>query len=70
MTTPRGGGFLRFIKITGRGNLIFSDSAKSEIYNRSEGIARQVNKICYQALVSGAINKRDLVDSKDLSPIE
>ena len=58
------------IKITGRGNLIFSDSAKSEIYNRSEGIARQVNKICYQALVSGAINKRDLVDSKDLSPIE
>ena len=57
------------IKIAGREHLIFSDSAKSEIYNRSEGITRQVNKICYQALVGGAINKRDLVDSRDLIPV-
>lgn len=55
------------LKIAGRSSSIFSDSAKSEIYNRSEGISRQVNKVCYQAIVNGAINKCDIIDSKDLS---
>jgi general secretion pathway protein A len=54
------------IKIAGRVTSIFSDSAKSEIYNRSDGISRQVNKICFQALVAGAINKWDIIDSKDI----
>lgn len=54
------------IKISGRTTSIFSDSAKSEIYNRSEGINRQVNKICFQALLNGAIGKCDIIDSKDL----
>ena len=54
------------LKIAGRETSIFSDSARSEIHNRSEGINRQVNKICYQALVSGAISKREIIDSKDL----
>jgi type II secretory pathway predicted ATPase ExeA len=54
------------IKIAGRENTIFSDSAKSEIFNRSEGISRQVNKLCYQAILGGAINKYDIIDSKDL----
>jgi len=54
------------LKIAGRSTSIFSDSAKSEIHNRSEGINRQVNKICYQALINGAIGKRDIVDSQDL----
>ena len=54
------------LKVSGRAVSIFSDSAKSEIYNRSEGISRQVNKVCYQAIISGAINKCDIIDSKDL----
>ncbi|RDG31175.1 MULTISPECIES: general secretion pathway protein, partial [unclassified Oceanispirochaeta] len=54
------------LKIAGRNTSIFSDSARSEIHNRSEGINRQVNKICYQALISGAISKREIIDSKDL----
>lgn len=54
------------LNISGRNNSIFSDSAKSEIYNRSEGINRQVNKICYQALLNGAIEKCDIIDSKNL----
>lgn len=54
------------LKVAGRTTTIFSDSAKSEIYNRSEGISRQVNKVCYQAMINGAINKCDIIDSKDL----
>ena len=54
------------LKVAGRSNSMFSDSAKSEIYNRSEGISRQVNKICYQAIVNGTINRCDVIDSKDL----
>lgn len=54
------------LKMAGRDISIFSDSAKSEIFNRSEGISRQVNKLCYQAILGGAINKCDIIDSKDL----
>jgi type II secretory pathway predicted ATPase ExeA len=54
------------LKIAGRDTSLFSDSAKSEIFNRSEGISRQVNKLCYQAILSGAIQKCDIIDSKDL----
>jgi len=55
------------LKIAGRDTSLFSDSAKSEIFNRSEGISRQVNKLCYQAILNGAIQKCDIIDSKDLS---
>lgn len=58
------------LKVSGRAISIFSDSAKSEIYNRSEGISRQVNKVCYQAIINGAINKCDIIDSKDLPFID
>lgn len=54
------------LNVAGRSTTIFSDSAKTEIYNRSEGIGRQINKICYQAMINGAINKCDIIDSKDL----
>lgn len=58
------------LKIAGRETSLFSDSAKNEIFNRSEGISRQVNKLCYQAILSGAIQKCDIIDSKDLPFIE
>lgn len=54
------------LKISGRETSLFSDSAKGEIFNRSEGISRMVNKLCYQAILTGAINKCDIIDSKDL----
>ncbi len=58
------------VKIAGRDSSIFSDAAKSEIYNRSEGICRHVNKLCYQAILGGAMNGCDIIDSKDLPFME
>lgn len=54
------------LKIAGREVSVFSDSAKSEIFKKSEGISRQVNKVCFQAIVNGAIKKKEIIDSIDL----
>ncbi len=54
------------LKIAGRPTPLFSDSAKMELFKRSGGIARQVNSLCYRAIVEGAIKKREIIDSKDL----
>lgn len=45
---------------------LFSDAAKMELFKRSNGIARQINRICYKAIVAGAIEKKMLIDSSDL----
>jgi MSHA biogenesis protein MshM len=54
------------LKICGRPHAIFSDNAKSEIFKRSEGLARVINRICFKALIIGAIEKLDVIDSKDI----
>ncbi len=54
------------LKVDHRKERLFSDAAKMEIFKRSKGIARQVNRICYNAIVAGSIQKKNLIDSADL----
>ena len=37
-----------------------------EIFKRTNGIARDVNTLCYQAIVRAAIENKHLVDTQDL----
>jgi type II secretory pathway predicted ATPase ExeA len=53
-----------------RNEKLFSDAAKMEIFKRTNGVARQVNRICYNAIVAGTIEKKNLIDSTDLPPDE
>jgi type II secretory pathway predicted ATPase ExeA len=57
------------IKICGRPSPVFSDNAKSEIFKRAEGVARRINRLCFKALILGAINKKEIIDSADV-PVE
>ena len=54
------------LEICGRNSKVFSDNAKSEVYKKSEGIARRINKLCFKALILGAINKKEIIDSVDI----
>jgi type II secretory pathway predicted ATPase ExeA len=54
------------LEVAHRKEKLFSDAAKMEIFKRTNGIARQVNRICYNAIVNGAIQKKNLIDSSDL----
>jgi len=55
------------LKICGRPAPIFSDNAKSEIFKIASGIPRIICSICFKALIQGTINKRDVIDSNDIS---
>jgi type II secretory pathway predicted ATPase ExeA len=54
------------LTIVERTEKLFSDSAKMEIFKRTNGIAREVNTLCYQAILRGAIEERMLIDTQDL----
>lgn len=54
------------ITIVARPEKLFSDAAKMEIFKRTNGIARYVNTLCYQAIVRAAIEKKHLIDTQDL----
>jgi type II secretory pathway predicted ATPase ExeA len=54
------------LEVAHRKEKLFSDAAKMEIFKRTNGIARQVNRICYNAIVSGTIGHKNLIDSTDL----
>jgi type II secretory pathway predicted ATPase ExeA len=54
------------LEVAHRKEKLFSDAAKMEIFKRTNGIARQINRICYNAIVAGAIEKKHLIDSSDL----
>lgn len=54
------------LEVVQRKEKLFSDAAKMEIFKRSNGIARQVNRICYNAIVAGTIQEKSLIDSSDL----
>ncbi|MBT3275462.1 MAG: AAA family ATPase [Spirochaetales bacterium] len=45
---------------------LFSDAAKMEIFKRTGGIARHINTLCYQAIVNGTINDKQIIDTLDL----
>jgi len=54
------------LAVVERHEKLFSDAAKMEIFKRTNGIARHINTICYQAIVRGTINKKQLIDTRDL----
>jgi general secretion pathway protein A len=55
------------VRICNRPTPIFSDSAKAEVFRRSNGIPRTINALCYNAIISGALKKLDIIDSSDLT---
>ena len=45
---------------------LFSDAAKMEIFKRTNGIARHINTLCYQAIVNATISGKQIIDTLDL----
>lgn len=54
------------LEIVKRKEKLFSDNAKAEIFKRTNGIPRQINTLCYKAIVQGTIEKRSIIDTHDL----
>lgn len=54
------------LRIVKRQEQLFSDNAMIEIFKRTNGIPRQVNSLCYKAIVQGVIQKRNIIDTADL----
>ena len=54
------------LSIVERQEKLFSDAAKVDIFKRTNGIARHINTLCYQAIVRGAINDKHIIDTQDL----
>lgn len=54
---------LALAKYTGS---LFSDNAKIEIFHRTGGIARSINSLCYRAILNGAIEKKQIIDTADI----
>jgi len=56
------------INISGKETSIFTDDAKAEIFKRSNGIPRLVNKECYKALIVACTKEREIVEPSILPP--
>jgi type II secretory pathway predicted ATPase ExeA len=56
------------LKICGKDSRLFTDDAKAEIFKRTDGIPRLVNKECYKALIAACTKKRDIVELSILPP--
>ncbi len=54
------------LKIVRRQEKLFSDNATMEIFKRTNGIARRINALCYKAIVNGAIEQKNIIDTGDL----
>ena len=37
-----------------------------EIFHRTGGVARAINWLCYQAIVNGAIEQKQIIDTADV----
>lgn len=56
------------LTIAKRREKLFSDNAKMEIFKRTGGIARQINTLCYKAVLQGVIEQKSIIDKADLPP--
>lgn len=54
-------------RICGNPNALFSESAKADIFTKTNGVARTINTICLNTLLQGAVNELTIIDSKDIS---
>jgi len=50
------------LKVAGSNKEIFAESGYGEIYNLSGGVPREINNICDLALLTGFIQRKDLID--------
>lgn len=53
-------------KICGNLNPIFSDDAKSKIFDCTKGIPRLINNLCFNAIIKAAIDKYSIIDSSKI----
>jgi len=54
------------LALVGRTSPLFSGFAKTRIFKRTGGVPRAINALCYQAIVNGAIERRDVIDTLDI----
>lgn len=54
------------LKIVNYSGSLFSDNAKMEIFRRTGGIARVINSLCYRAILGGAIEQKQVIDTADV----
>jgi general secretion pathway protein A len=58
------------LKICGKDNSMFTDDAKSEIFKRSGGISRLVNKECFKAMIIACTKERNIIEPSILPPVD
>ncbi len=56
------------LSICGKESSIFTDDSKSEIFKRTNGIARLVNKECFKAIIAACAKGREIVEPSILPP--
>lgn len=54
------------LQIVNYSGSLFSDNAKMEIFQRTGGIPRSINSLCYRAILIGAIEKKHVIDIADI----
>jgi len=54
-------------RICGNPNPLFSESAKADIFKKTNGVARKINTICLNTLLQGAIDELAIIDSMNIS---
>jgi general secretion pathway protein A len=50
------------IRLSGNQTEIFSERAKADVLNLSEGLPSKINTICHSFLLKGAIEKKAVID--------
>lgn len=58
------------LKICGKDNSIFTDDAKSEIFKRSGGISRLINKECFKAMIIACTKEKSIIEPSIMSPAD
>ncbi len=54
------------LKIVNYSGSLFSDNDRMEIFRRTGGIARAINSLCYRAILGGAIEQKQIIDTADI----
>ncbi len=58
------------LKISGKQNSIFTDDAMAEIFKRTNGIPRLVNKECYRAVITACTKEREIIEPSILPLVD
>jgi len=58
------------MKISGKETSVFTDDAMAEIFKRTNGIPRLINKECYQAIIIACTKRREIIEPSILPLLE